>query len=110
MGIDDGREYGRDRGKKSMSPERCASELSKMISRFARADNLPEGWSSSNFVSLVNAYAELVKVASQTSSSGPMPETDVDAIMNTGRPNAYEDMVSRLQDIEKKSGKIRKKQ
>ncbi|MCF8142819.1 MAG: hypothetical protein K9N21_02750 [Deltaproteobacteria bacterium] len=84
-----------------MTPQRCASELAKMLSRFAKAKALPENWTPNDFVSLVAEYKNLVAEIKEGSAKeedsvkgGPLSAEQVKAwIRKHGIPGAYESMV-----------------
>ena len=51
-------------GEIEMTPGRCASEISKKISKIARAEKMPDPWTPSTFTSLIKEYRRLISAIS----------------------------------------------
>jgi hypothetical protein len=78
-----------------MEIKRLSSEIAKLISRIARSRTLPEGWSASDFVSLIGSYKDLVETIKSDGWKGTGKDLNVDQIMQVGIPGSYEAMEAR---------------
>jgi len=93
-----------------MKPERLRGEIGKLIARICRGPKLPPEWSAADFVSLINGYKGLSEVLRAEHPTSKEPT--LDEIYRNGLPGAYESMVKRLEQRERRnqSTKKRKKQ
>jgi len=78
-----------------MQPERCASELAKMISRLSRAKVLPENWDPEKFSRLIAEYRKLITVIEQQGGKNkknclPMDDSQ----MKRGDPSWHDMLVN----------------
>jgi hypothetical protein len=72
-----------------MESKRLGSEVAKLLSRLCRAHKLPEPWGPADVVSLLDSYRQLVSANDQPTKPD---EIDLDQLMQTGIPGAYEAM------------------
>jgi len=80
-----------------MTPQRCSSELAKMLARLAKGKSLPTNWTPNDFVNLVAEYknlvAEIKEGSAKEDSLKRLTAEQVRAwIQRHGTPGAYESM------------------
>jgi len=82
-----------------MTPARCASQISKLISNLSKSgEQLPEAWNPDQLVSLIRVYQQLCATIIAQAPTAKIPEPEIEdgaTDMQEGRTGAYEEMCAR---------------